>query len=146
MARLVISVSEERNVWHPRIEIADRICFPDDDPIPLAGSYWWVETDEDKAARVLSYAALRPLGSGVAFLERAGVLPCARGRGSQRRLISARTRYARRLGVRVVVTYTSPTNIGSAVNLVREGYEPFVPEYQWAGAYGTEANYWRRTL
>lgn len=141
MARLVITPTEERNEWFPKIEIADRICFPADDPYPVAGAWWWVELEDGE---VVGYAALKPAYPGGYFLARAGVVPSARGRGLQLKLIRARSRYAVRMGADCIFTYTSPDNTPSARNLARASFLPYDPAWAWAGAPGAEALYWHR--
>jgi GNAT superfamily N-acetyltransferase len=127
------------------IEALDRLCFPDDEPYPLAGSLWWLVRT---AGYPLAFAGLHPdptgwdrdCPGGAAFLCRAGVLPAFRGRGLQKRLIRAREAYAKKhLDKRWLVTYTLVSNPESSNSLIACGFKLFVP----AGAEkGTL--YWRK--
>src|SRR4051812_16796896 len=77
------------------------------------------------------------------YLARCGVLPSARGQGLQRRFIRVREAWARAQGAEGCYTYTSPTNLHSANNLIRAGYELWRPARPWGMA---GALYWQRAL
>lgn len=107
----------------------DRAVFPDDAPPILVPSEWWALTDS--RGRDVGFAgAVRIMvdGNSVVYLQRAGVLPEAQGQGLQRRLIRARERWGRSLGVDAAYTYTHHDNIASANNLIRCGYRMFQPK------------------
>jgi GNAT superfamily N-acetyltransferase len=70
------------------------------------------------------------------------VLPEARGQGLQRRLIGARERHARALGMAWLVTDTYQ-NPASSNSLIAAGYRLYEPAQPW-GARGTL--YWRKRL
>jgi GNAT superfamily N-acetyltransferase len=76
------------------------------------------------------------------YLCRSGVIPKARGKGLQRKLISVRLRFAR---ARCMTWAISDTfhNPASANNLIRCGFSMYEPSQPW-GAKGTL--YWRRRL
>ncbi len=97
----------------------------------LKGSVWWVAADRDG---VVGYAGVwvKP-AKKAAYLTRAGVLPCARGLGLQRRLITVRERYARTQGCVRAYTYTHLENFPSMANLIKCSYFPYWADedYLW---------------
>lgn len=115
-------------------------CFPGDDPYPkrASGTVWWTLVD---GAEPVAFAGARVMRSdGVVFLCRCGVRAGYRGRRLQRRLIRARTRLARSLGL-VAVTYTAIDNVPSSNNLIRCGFQLWEPANPWAGR---RVLYWRK--
>lgn len=113
----------------------DEICFPVDERISTEDSLWWIVWHGKKP---VAYAGLRPCkdpkNKGLAFLCRAGVLPDHRGRGLQKRLIRARERAARKLGVTRLITYCMPYNSPSINSLVSCGYRFYWPAEKWGGS------------
>jgi GNAT superfamily N-acetyltransferase len=77
------------------------------------------------------------------FLERAGVLPIANGKGLQRRMIKLRERWARKCGAECVLTYVEAQNYASLCNLVRCGYRFYDPAKPWGIECG---HYFRKEL
>lgn len=69
---------------------------------------------------------------GIGILCRAGVVEEARGHGLQKKLIMARTVFARNLGLRRVTTYTHTTNLPSMNNLMASGFRLYEPPKGWA--------------
>ncbi len=67
------------------------------------------------------------------FLSRSGILPIARGKGLQRRMIDVRLRWAREIGATTVVTYVLYDNWASLINLIKKGFKFYSPGYRWAG-------------
>jgi RimJ/RimL family protein N-acetyltransferase len=129
---------------HDLIVALDAVCFPADERVKPEESSWWVVCDE---GATVAYAGLRPcrepFNRGLAFLSRAGVLSSHRGRGLQKRMIRARLREARRLGMHEVVTYCVPENLASANSLIACGFRLYRPEHRWGGS---AALYFRKTL
>lgn len=113
-------------------------CLPCDTPYPLAGASWWL-AEEDGVPVGFAGAKLWPL-DGHVYLARAGVVPSARGRGVQKRLIRARVAWAKKLGARGCYTYTID-NPASANALISCGFRMFEPLYRWGGS---TAVYWLR--
>ena len=118
-----------------------RITLGDFFKIESSHNYWLVYDRENSpvgfAGLDINKMAERPY----AFLSWCGVLKEARGNGLQKRLIQARVRYGRRLGMERFVTYTSPDNVASANNLIRCGFLRYTPD----NPYGVEnASYWKR--
>lgn len=115
---------------------------------------WWIARDED--GKPVAYAGARIFidrddtienedGKKMLNLVRAGVLPCARGKGLQRKLIQVRTRWGQRHNALAAVTYTLPTNYRSSNNLLKCGFIMYSPEEGWVGDLG-EVLYWWKTL
>lgn len=103
----------------------DRRTFPGDAPVTFQGTYWWLAEDADGAA--VGFAGLAHAYEGRGFLHRVGVLPEHRGNGLQKRLIRARERGGRGLGMVRLITYTSRTNSASLNSLVSCGYRFYNP-------------------
>ena len=110
---------------------------------PENGNVYWLV--RDGTGRLAGFCSVRPTSTdpGAVFMSRAGVLPHARKRGLHRRLIRVRLNWARRNGYQQAITYTTPDNIQSAVNLLKCGFMLYAPEYPWAGR---EMLYFTRNL
>ena len=75
-------------------------------------------------------------------LGRAGVMPDYRGNGLHRRMISIRTRWAKKQGYATVVSDTTD-NLPSANNLMTCGFRLYIPKI----IYGpSRALYWKLDL
>ena len=101
---------------------------------------WWVATDYRGycgfcAALYLSYPGC--------FLSFAGVHPRSRGQGLQKRMISVRETWARKLQCNWAFTYTAPWNLASSNNLIKSGYTLYEPQEY----YGQDDSlYWQKVL
>lgn len=122
------------------IQEMDGICFPGEDLPYLETATWWVASED---GHEIAYAGGVQDTDGYFFLNRAGVLPEARGRGLQRRLIRVRCQYAHRHSMRSCYTYTVAHNPASSNNLIRCGFILWRPADPWAG---DEALYWYRRV
>ena len=132
MIKLVAKPNKLMEQTRHTLNMLDAACFPEDELYPKDGCYWWIFFNVH--GEPLAFAGLKPLtgfNKGMGFLCRAGVLPGARGKGLQRRLIKVRVSYARRLKLREVVTYTSPHNYKSAANLLRARFKFYKPIQPW---------------
>jgi GNAT superfamily N-acetyltransferase len=121
-----------------------RTCLPGDEPLnPSKVRWWWLALDEDGAA--VGFAGMNRVASwpGAVYLARAGVLPAARGKGLQRRLINARISYARRIGSTVAISDTTARNFPSSRNLIACGFRPYWPATPWALP---DSIYWQRQI
>lgn len=108
----------------------DTMCFPNDDPYPKRGSYWWIAYE---GSIPVGFAGLRPYpATGEGFLCRVGVLRRARKQGLQRRFIRVREKKAREIGLGWLVTYTL-LNPASIKSLVDCKYQIYKPQYMYAG-------------
>jgi GNAT superfamily N-acetyltransferase len=95
----------------------------------MDGAYWWLCWQDNTP---VGYCGLQ-IKYGLAFHERSGLLPLARGKGLQRRFLSVRERFAKKEGCSVVATYVSRFNSPSINNLFRAGYKSYEPQWPWAG-------------
>lgn len=119
----------------------DRVCFPGDGSLVFDGAYWWMAFDEDQVPA--GYASVTYYPNGAAFLSRVGVLPGHRGHGLQKRFIRAREHAAKAEGLSRAITYTARHNIHSSNNMIRCGYNLYLPPYE----YGTAGClYWEKKL
>lgn len=122
----------------------DKTCFPIDTPYSptTEGTTWWLVYDEDKVPVAFAGVRYMPIDNYF-YLCRAGVIPRARGKGLQRRLIRVRLAFAKKRGAAGVYTMTSVDNPASSNNLIRCGFELFIPSYEWGG---TGMIYWWKDL
>jgi GNAT superfamily N-acetyltransferase len=145
MGLRLVATPEECAAWvHDLIVELDAQCFPGDWRVKPEGAYWWI--DEEKGKPV-AFAGMKVCGAdynrGLGYLSRAGVVAGQRGQGRQRRLVHARVRMARRLGLKEVVTYVVAGNLASANSLIRAGFKLYSPAERWGGK---DALYFRRRL
>jgi GNAT superfamily N-acetyltransferase len=117
-------------------------CLPYDDPFSTTSGYWWLAYSETGA--LAGFAGLVPSlrWSDCGYLCRAGVLPSHRGQGLQKKLIKARIRQAKKLGMNWLVTDTYD-NPPSANSLISTGFQMFNPTKPWGGQ---GVLYWRKKL
>lgn len=138
-----MTVRIERTRSRERIRQVQLLTLPYDQPLTLLPTdAAWLALDGE---RVVGFGVLRPVRSdpGYGYLARAGVIPEYRGQGLQRRLIRARERGARKMGMTTLVTDTSRANLASSNSLIREGYKLYNPARKWAFSDG---NYWLKRL
>lgn len=119
----------------------DRQIFPEDPPVELKDTKWWVAF---RGRRPVGFCgiALREEGK-TGYMTRAGVVAGARRQGIHKRLIRVRLRWARQMKLSHVVTYTVSGNCGSSNNLIRAGFELYNPKEPWAGRSDL---YWIKSL
>lgn len=123
------------------IRALDKLIFPADEPVERMHTMWWIAYTAD--GKAVAYAGAKHLtAENCVLFTRAGVVEEWRGRGVHSRLIAARLRWARSIGVDTVITYTLNNNISSANNLIRQGFRLYTPELEWAGVAGEEVLYW----
>jgi GNAT superfamily N-acetyltransferase len=141
--RTVSKVRIRRVTRAHQVEEMDLIAFGPDEATSFTGHYLWVAEVDGALA---GYAALQLVDGGkAAFLSRCGVLPGYRGKGLQAALIKVRERFARKLGIKTVITYTTVTNLGSANSLIKCGYKLYRPAYDWGFKWG-HGLYWHRGI
>lgn len=115
---------------------AHTLAFPDDKWVGDDHEYW-IARDARGAVAGFCSAIILPETNGV-FLSRAAVVKHARGAGLQRRMIRTRVTWAKRQGVKHVLTYVSNKNYLSMVNLLRCGFRFCNPEVvpdRWSKTY-----------
>lgn len=113
--------------------------FADPSINPFKG-HWWLAWHDGEA---VALAGLDVHRTDEAFLNLCGVMPSHRGQGLQGRLISARVKMARLLGVKTVVTYVYYGNHASANNIFSAGFRLVTPGYRYGGHH---VHYFQRTL
>lgn len=120
-------------------------CLPADAPIPSHEGYWWVAQQVVDGRKLnVAFACLKVCkGMPYGYLARSGVYGPAQGMGLQKRLIRARERYARQLGLTHMVCDTARDNFASSNSLIRCGYKLYQPIQPWSFAHG---NYWIKVL
>ncbi len=93
---------------------------------PELGNVMWLATDEEGEA--VAFASVRPTADlpKFAFLSRVGVISGHRRQGLHTRLIRVRESYCSGR-FHMIWSYTADWNLGSANNLIRQGYTLFSP-------------------
>jgi GNAT superfamily N-acetyltransferase len=116
------------------------LCFPaDDQPSWRDDGEAWIVYDDGEPVAFL-YA--EPSHGTVWYFSRVGVMPAARGKGLQRKLMRTMCRRLKALGATACIS-TTYENPASANNFVREQWKTYLPEWRW-GAAGTI--YWIKNL
>lgn len=95
--------------------------------------------------KVIGFASLKLIDkSRGGFLSASGVYPKHRGNNLQTRLIKTRINWAKRNGLRYLITYTTFKNYPSMVSLLKCGFKFYDPEWPWVGPdvhyYGLDIN------
>lgn len=125
------------------LDALQRDCLPHDEPCEYKPrDVWHVAFD---GALPVGFCCVRPTSStpSIWYLARAGVVPEARGRGLQKRMIRTRLSAAKRAGASSVVTDCTLDNAASANSLIACGFRVFTPRYRWALP---RSIYWRKKL
>lgn len=104
--------------------------FPCDELEIGGDSYYWLAWKEKTP---VGFACLNILEDGIGYLTRGGILDEHRGKGLHTRLIDARIRFAKKRGLKQLITYTLTENVFSMVSLVRKGFKIYSPCYEYAG-------------
>lgn len=104
--------------------------FPSDDCDLTPNTKFWLLYKERNA---IGFCSVRPISRSILFLSRAGLQWDHRGHGLHRRMIKARIKYARQNNYKCIITYTIYSNTRSARNLIKEGFELYDPEWEYAG-------------
>jgi GNAT superfamily N-acetyltransferase len=128
-----------------KIRDMDAECFPQLKhlgPIEVHGD-WWIVYDPMPVAYAGLWPSVRTPGGG--YLCRAAVLPHARGRGLQKKLIRVREREALKKEWVVLFSDTDPVNAQSMNNLINCGFRAFRPSQPWA-SHVEDWVYWRKII
>lgn len=106
------------------------VTLPYDRPYNTAVGKWWVLYDGEIPA---AFAGISPSArwQDTMYLCRSGVLSEYRGRGMQKRLIRVRLNYARKLGMRWVISDVRD-NFPSCNSLISCGFRLYEPSQPWA--------------
>lgn len=117
--------------------------FPEDKKeLPLDDNdiCWILWMESGKYMYPSGFAVLRPLSidkeGGYAYMNMAGLVKSARGKGLHKKLINVRLNYCRRNNIKMVITYVVNDNLASANSLINKGFRLYEPEYAYAGKKG----------
>lgn len=115
------------------------LTFPgDEQPAWKSAGRAWVTYD---GADPVAFIYVEPCADSWYF-SRVGVMPAARGRGLQRKLMQLMQRALSKAGVRTLVS-TTFRNPPSANNFVREQWMTYLPAEPWGAP---DTIYWRKDL
>jgi GNAT superfamily N-acetyltransferase len=129
--------------WRDLLKEMHHACFREEEfhPALFETGYWWIATvNEVPAAFAGLHHSVRWSDAG--YLVRVAVLPHARGRGLQKRLIRVRASKARRLGMNWLLTDTR-RNPASANSLIEQGFRMYQPQRPWGLR---DSCYWRKRI
>ena len=90
---------------------------------------WWLIKKDDI---IIAYCGAIFTDS-ICIFNRAWVDPDYRGLGIQQKMIEARVKEAKSKRCYRAITYTTPTNIYSANNLIAKDFKLYHPCYSWGG-------------
>jgi GNAT superfamily N-acetyltransferase len=123
------------------INLMQEIILPEDEPLDARTGLWWLAVDRGEP---VGFAGMRGSlrWSDCMYLCRSGVMPEARGRGLQKRLIRVREARARTLNMNWLITDTTQ-NPASANSLIACGFRMYEPQAPWGGRYTV---YWRKRI
>jgi GNAT superfamily N-acetyltransferase len=113
------------------LTLLQKACLPADVVYKITDKeYWYVAYTHDGEA--VGFAGVVPSArwSDTMYLCRAGVVLAHRGRGLQKKLIKARIRKAKALGMNWIITDTNE-NPASANSLIATGFKMFEPSKPW---------------
>lgn len=122
------------------LRILHHATFPHDPHPVYRTGLWWIVWD---GLDPVAFGGSLPKGVGGHYLCRAGVLPTARGRGIQVRLIRVRLKAAEEQGMDHAVSDCTLDNAASANNLIRCGFRVHWPINPWGLA---TSIHWRKEL
>lgn len=135
--RLVVNPYLDNNYesYFKKVLELDRKCFYGDEPVALEGAFWWLGYND--MGKAVAFCGLRPcqteVNDGYGYFIRAGVLRPYRGKGIQKRMIKARLRMAKKVGLKTCVTYVKGFNHASANSLIKCGFKLYSPQTKWGG-------------
>ena len=110
--------------YRSELEEINKVIFPESDP-PYWRGQWWLILEEKEIVGYAGATYWEP--DRRVFLSRVGVLPAFRGKGTQRKAIRVRERWAKEIGALGCYTYVAPWNLASANSLISEGYRLWEP-------------------
>jgi len=113
------------------LTLLQKACLPADVVYKITDKeYWYVAYTQDGEAAGFAGIVPSTRWSDTMYLCRAGVVLAHRGRGLQKKLIKARIRKAKALGMNWVITDTNQ-NPASANSLISTGFKVFDPSKPW---------------
>jgi GNAT superfamily N-acetyltransferase len=112
------------------LTLLQKTCLPADRIYPITKGYWYVVYTQNSEA--VGFGGIVPSSrwADTMYLCRAGITRAHQGRGLQKRLLRARIRKAKTLGMNWVITDTNQ-NPASANNLISIGFRMFEPSEPW---------------
>lgn len=127
-----VTLDEKNIIYLNKMEL---MCYPEIKsghlyPYQKDSAEWWFAYNNEGKPKGFAGAKFWEPDNYVCLCL-AGVVPDARGKGIQKKLIRARVNWARNIESKGVYTYTSRWNYASANNLMQCGFKLFEPSYRW---------------
>jgi GNAT superfamily N-acetyltransferase len=126
----VVHVDAHQPKMAQLLTLLQKTCLPADKIYPITKGYWYVVYTQNNEAVGFGGVVPSSRWSDTMYLCRAGVTRAHQGRGLQKRLLRARIRKAKALGMNWVITDTNE-NPASANNLISTGFKMFEPSEPW---------------
>jgi len=141
MKILIRNVDPSKKAIATTLKYLQKKCLPYDEPYDVSKGWWWVAYDQGKP---VAFAGLvrSSSWSDCGYLCRAGVLSLYRGKGIQKKLIAVRTKKAKKIGYKWLISDTRD-NHPSANSLAKAGFRMFTPTNPWGY---NDTLYWRKRL
>lgn len=113
--------------------------------VPEFTGVWWILKDGKKS---IGFCAIDRSNNylNTAYLYRAGIDFSYRGKGLHKRMIRLRERWAKKNGIKWVVTDTYSDNFNSSNSLISLGYRLWSPPVNCQWAQYKNALYWKKCL
>ena len=112
------------------LKVLDDYCFPGCGNEFKSKRIWWLVRDKNY---IVAYCGAI-FTDDICIFNRAWVHKNYRGKGIQKKMIAARLKEAKSQGCYKAITYTLPSNLYSANNLMDKGFRLYYPQYCWVGA------------
>lgn len=106
--------------------------FPLDEFDCDENTHFWIAYDGIKS---VGFCALKILDNEIVFFSRAGVEDKYKNKGLHKKMIKRRITWARRNGYKIAITYVKYDNPLSLRNLIKSGFDIYIPEWDYAGDY-----------
>lgn len=132
MSLKIKKVASPENISQETLDLLnefDQNWFNDGRITDKIGAHWWIAYVDDEPAGFAGMSVDKK--SKQAFLCLVAVAPSFRRRGIHKRLIRHRVKYARRLNLKRVVTYTAKNNFISANNMLSCGFKLYGPRCKY---------------
>jgi len=111
--------------------VLDKKAFPADTRQDFSqDAACWLIVDEN--GKSVGFCSIELMPNNTAFLSRAAVFG-KKNQGLHKRAIKCRIKWAKAIGIKKIITYTSHWNFKSIANLIKCGFLFYEPKDKYAG-------------